>query len=435
MWIVAEASTSNITLVAIFDFTQIFGLVLLGIVLLTAALAPSIRRSPAWFNFLSTWVLSCISYLVTLGQQTGEEPGFSVCLLQAMLVYAAPAVTVTAGLCFSIEMWRIITRPGGSSGGGALSFRDYGALGLKERELVKRDRTLMFCHIDSTIPAYVTGVVVICVILIAMGFVGRQVVNIQKMVFRFGVFTILPVFGLALSITQVSSKRSGLADGILTITIGTPNPSTPVPAGAALIFGTQSDIMRVWMFWKKPIPNTNSESGPLAVILWVLTLAQVRTLLASKQAMIARFLIEAVTRKKAEALMSHRDGTESDPMWDPGYLLSGGSIYARAQALTAGYGQYDSDKSFILMQRDCPNRTIAPHLVISGGRVLRPPPTGLFILMQIFYPVGEQLETRYGEGLGGTRRSIETGCSEIQGSVKSAGRQALRVMMPAHGGG
>ncbi|KAJ8701448.1 hypothetical protein PTI98_000229 [Pleurotus ostreatus] len=230
---VAEASTSNITLVAIFDFTQIFGLVLLGIVLLTAALAPSIRRSPAWFNFLSTWVLSCISYLVTLGQQTGEEPGFSVCLLQAMLVYAAPAVTVTAGLCFSIEMWRIITRPGGSSGGGALSFRDYGAviiapyavhlficgevliLGLKERELVKRDRTLMFCHIDSTIPAYVTGVVVICVILIAMGFVasiaiyirrhmaasrlfqGRQVVNIQKMVFRFGVFTILPVFGLA----------------------------------------------------------------------------------------------------------------------------------------------------------------------------------------------------------------------------------------------
>ncbi|KAF7430327.1 hypothetical protein PC9H_006032 [Pleurotus ostreatus] len=193
-------------------------------------------------------------------------------------------------------MWRIITRPGGSSGGGALSFRDYGAviiapyavhlficgevliLGLKERELVKRDRTLMFCHIDSTIPAYVTGVVVICVILIAMGFVasiaiyirrhmaasrlfqGRQVVNIQKMVFRFGVFTILPVFGLALSITQVSSKRSGLADGILTITIGT------LPAGAALIFGTQSDIMRVWMFWKKPCAsNAPLESAKLAI--------------------------------------------------------------------------------------------------------------------------------------------------------------------------
>lgn len=276
-----EASTSKITLVAIFDFTQIFGFVLLGIVLLTAALAPSIRRSPAWFNFLSTWVLSCISYLVTLGQQTGEEPNFSICLLQAMLVYAAPAVTVTAGLCFSIEMWRIVTRAGGSSGGRALSFRDYGAiiiapyvvhfficaevliLGLKNREWVQRDRTSMFCHLDSTTPAYITGAVVICVILIAMGFVasiaiyirrhmaasrlfhGQQVANIQKMVLRFGIFTILPMFGLALSITQVSSRRTGLADGILTIIIGT------LPAGAALIFGTQSDIMSVWMFWRK----------------------------------------------------------------------------------------------------------------------------------------------------------------------------------------
>ncbi|KAF9493759.1 hypothetical protein BDN71DRAFT_1058698 [Pleurotus eryngii] len=165
-----EASTSKITLVAIFDFTQIFGFVLLGIVLLTATLAPSIRRSPAWFNFLSIWVLSCVSYLVTLGQQTGEEPNFSICLLQAMLVYAAPAVTVTAGLCFSIEMWRIVTRAGGSSGGRALSFRDYGAiiiapyvvhfficaevliLGLKNREWVQRDRTSMFCHLDSTTP-------------------------------------------------------------------------------------------------------------------------------------------------------------------------------------------------------------------------------------------------------------------------------------------
>lgn len=73
------------------------------------------------------------------------------------------------------------------------------------------------------------------------------------------------------------------------------------------------------------------------------------------------------------------------------YLLS----YTRDFA--AGYGQYDK----LYIQRDCPNRTIASdHLVISGGRVLRTPPTGLFVLMQIFYPVGEQLEPRY------TRRGI-----------------------------
>ncbi|KAJ8701445.1 hypothetical protein PTI98_000226 [Pleurotus ostreatus] len=286
---VSSSSSPNIALIAIFDFTQIFGFILLGIVLLTAALATTVRRSPAWFNFLSTWVLSCISYLVTLGQQTGEMPHSSICLLQAMLVYAAPAVTVTAGLCFIIEMWRIVSRVGASSGRGTVTFRDYGiliaapyvvhlticievlVLGLKHPKWVTRDKTYMFCHLDSALPAYITGTVVICVIVIAMVFVastaihirkhmaasrlfqGQQVANIQKMVVRFGIFTILPVFGLALSVAQVSARPRGVADGILTIAIGT------LPAGAALIFGTQSDIMRVWCFWKKP----TTSKGPL----------------------------------------------------------------------------------------------------------------------------------------------------------------------------
>ncbi|KAF7430325.1 hypothetical protein PC9H_006030 [Pleurotus ostreatus] len=260
----------NIALIAVFDFTQIFGFSLLAIVLLSARLAKTVHRSPAWFNFLLTWVLYCISYLITLGQQTGEEPHFSICLFQAMLIYAAPAVTVTAGLCFSVEMWRIITR----AGRGASSFRDYGAiivvpyvvhlaicievltvgvnqcfrrtpvtnpakLGLKDRRLVKRDRTFAFCHLDHPLPAYITGAVVICAIVIAMSFVastalhirrhlatsrlwqGLQVSNAQKMVIRFGIFTVLPVVGLAISVAQVAVKSSLIADGILNIAIGT----------------------------------------------------------------------------------------------------------------------------------------------------------------------------------------------------------------------
>ncbi|KAJ8701446.1 hypothetical protein PTI98_000227 [Pleurotus ostreatus] len=274
----------NIALIAVFDFTQIFGFSLLAIVLLSARLAKTVHRSPAWFNFLLTWVLYCISYLITLGQQTGEEPHFSICLFQAMLIYAAPAVTVTAGLCFSVEMWRIITR----AGRGASSFRDYGAiivvpyvvhlaicievltLGLKDRRLVKRDRTFAFCHLDHPLPAYITGAVVICAIVIAMSFVastalhirrhlatsrlwqGLQVSNAQKMVIRFGIFTVLPVVGLAISVAQVAVKSSLIADGILNIAIGT------LPAGAAVIFGTQSDIMRVWCFWRNPTTESKN---------------------------------------------------------------------------------------------------------------------------------------------------------------------------------
>ncbi|KAF9493761.1 hypothetical protein BDN71DRAFT_1059123 [Pleurotus eryngii] len=80
---------------------------------------------------------------------------------------------------------------------------------------------------------------------------GLQVSNAQKMVIRFGIFTVLLVLALAISVAQVSVKSSLIADGILNIAIGT------LPAGAAVIFGTQSDIMRVWCFWQNPTTESN----------------------------------------------------------------------------------------------------------------------------------------------------------------------------------
>ncbi|KAL4259351.1 hypothetical protein AB1N83_007374 [Pleurotus pulmonarius] len=283
----------NITLVAIFDFTQIFGFILLVIVLLSAWLSKTVHRSRAWFNFLFTWTLSCISYLVILGQQAGEEPPFSVCLLQAMLVYAAPPLTVTAGLCYLIEMWLVVTNTGPSSRKEGTSHRDYRAiiaapyivhfivcteiliLGLTHRDLVKRNGTSTYCHLETELPAYITSGVTICGILIAMVFFictiiyirkhlaasrlvpGQRVLNVQKMIIRFGIFSILPVLGLLLSVIQVTVMSSGISDGILNIATGT------LPAEAALVFGTQTDIMRVWWFWRKPITLQTSSDPTL----------------------------------------------------------------------------------------------------------------------------------------------------------------------------
>ncbi|KAF4581370.1 hypothetical protein EYR40_002958 [Pleurotus pulmonarius] len=267
----------NLALIAVFDFTQIIGFVLLVIVLLSARLAPTVHRSPAWFNFLFTWVLYCVSYLITLGQQTGEEPDFSVCLLQAMLIYAAPAVTVTAGLCFSIEMWRIITHAGLPLERGASSFRDYGAmvvapyfvhlticievlvLGLKDRRLVKRDRTFAFCHLESTLPH----------IAASRLWQGLQVSNAQKMVIRFGIFTVLPVLGLAISVAQVTVKSSPIADGILNIAIGT------LPAGAALIFGTQSSASIQLDSTVMPSQNQAGSSPPNISLIVIFDFTQI----------------------------------------------------------------------------------------------------------------------------------------------------------------
>lgn len=272
----AGTPNANVVLVAIFDFIHILAFTLLCLVLLTAALAPSVHRSPTWFNFLATWVLYCISYLAILGQQVGEEPHFSVCLLQAMFIYAAPAVTVTAGLCFTIEMWRIVKGVGsltGRLGSGLLIFAPYIVqlsicievliLGLKHREHVVRNQTNMFCHLEdpnSFLSSYVTAAVVICAIIVVMVFLvstglhirrgmaasrifqPTQVANVQRMVIRFGIFSALPVAGLILSIAQFAVNPSSVTNGILTISAGAP------PIGAALIFGTQSDLIRAWNF-------------------------------------------------------------------------------------------------------------------------------------------------------------------------------------------
>ncbi|KAJ8483286.1 hypothetical protein ONZ45_g14655 [Pleurotus djamor] len=283
----------NVVLVALFDLTQILGYILLMIIALTAWLSKSIRRSPAWYNFLITWMLSCVSYLVILGQQTSpSEPQFGICLLQSMLIYAAPVVTVTAGLSFSIEMWRIVTRA--TSGRSAASPKvdvllivgpyfihiaiciEVLVMGLSNRTRVVRDETFMFCHLDSSIPAFITAFLVITSILFVIGFLtstalhirkhwtafrllqARQVANIRKMVIRFGIFVTLPMLALvlgSLSVTQVTANLTGEADSLLTIAVGT------LPLGAALIFGSQADLLDVWMFWRrweKAEPETDS---------------------------------------------------------------------------------------------------------------------------------------------------------------------------------
>ncbi|KAF4563912.1 hypothetical protein EYR36_003157 [Pleurotus pulmonarius] len=178
-----------------------------------------------------------------------------------MLVYAAPPLTVTAGLCYLIEMWLVVTNTGPSSRKEGTSHRDYRAiiaapyivhfivcteiliLGLTHRDLVKRN---------------VCTIIYIRKHLAASRLVpGQRVLNVQKMIIRFGIFSILPVLGLLLSVIQVTVMSSGISDGILNIATGT------LPAEAALVFGTQTDIMRVWWFWRKPITLQTSSDPTL----------------------------------------------------------------------------------------------------------------------------------------------------------------------------
>ncbi|KAF8800818.1 hypothetical protein BYT27DRAFT_7199259, partial [Phlegmacium glaucopus] len=75
-----------------YDVLYIFGLILLSAILCTAWFSSSIRRSTGWYLFNFAWALSCIGYLLIIGQQTGPLPAHIHCLFQAMIIYASPAL-------------------------------------------------------------------------------------------------------------------------------------------------------------------------------------------------------------------------------------------------------------------------------------------------------------------------------------------------------
>lgn len=85
-------SPPNRALIAAFNAVQMTGLVLLLAIILTAWLAPSVKRSIAWFNVIVSWIFSASSFLLLMGRQTGPEPPFGLCLFQSMLIYAAPSM-------------------------------------------------------------------------------------------------------------------------------------------------------------------------------------------------------------------------------------------------------------------------------------------------------------------------------------------------------
>jgi hypothetical protein len=78
-----------VSLLALYNALEIFGLVSLCAVLLTAIFSSKVQRTATWFSFINAWIFSCLGHLVLLGQQTGPQPEFGLCLFQAAVIYAA----------------------------------------------------------------------------------------------------------------------------------------------------------------------------------------------------------------------------------------------------------------------------------------------------------------------------------------------------------
>ncbi|KAI9000485.1 hypothetical protein BD414DRAFT_2113 [Trametes punicea] len=259
-----------------FQFSGGIGLLL---VLLTALFAPKVYRHFTWLNFCITWLIYCISYtlLAFSGQQTRPEPpAYPLCLSQAALIYAAPVLVAMS--TFSLVLHLLFTLnnalqppPKG------VQTRDYlrsafllvapyvawlgfiaGILvvGTKHPSHVQRAGALVYCIISTGRPGDVSAICVAAILVVMVGldvYIGTVLYRNRRalrgsdrpgqiplsLILRVAVFSFFCVVGIGCAFVFLSNISSFAGNTIIAL----------MPLIAFLVFGTQRDILRVWLFW------------------------------------------------------------------------------------------------------------------------------------------------------------------------------------------
>ncbi|KAF8811680.1 hypothetical protein BYT27DRAFT_6439430 [Phlegmacium glaucopus] len=266
----------DICLIIAYDVLYIFGLIFLSVILCTARFSSCVRRSTAWYSLNFASALSCIGYLLILGHQTGPSPGHILCLFQAMLVYAFPALNALTFVTFMLEIWLTIS-------GLSTIFRttmiifylvpyavftgiliEVLVLGILKPRAVLRKPDGYFCDMSTRIrvPAHITSAIVICSLIACLILGVRIILKCRKhwtacktllirnntpfgLILRLGLVGLCSIVSLGLEIVHI----------IFPLEIVFSLSFAMLPAAVGMIFGSHGDMLRVWMFWRKPLPT------------------------------------------------------------------------------------------------------------------------------------------------------------------------------------
>ncbi|KAJ6531848.1 hypothetical protein B0H19DRAFT_1188879 [Mycena capillaripes] len=272
-----------------FDVLQLIALVLLVAMLLPVLFSKSVVRMKTWFNLIVACVIYCISFLLLLGRQSGPEPPFQLCVFQAGLIYAAPATVSAAGFAFTIELYLRLSSTLSAS---EVNKRHITTLlfvsplahlivfwvaiftalsqpfGPGGSPIVQRSLGGLYCNINSNIPTTVTGVTVILfIVLMIITEVYTIVYLVRKRSGFRGVRLPTGTFPLPLFIRTVSYTLAGglgiiLVDVVMNSKASSSNSAFGVldlmaiiPLSVALVFGSQMDIISVYMCCKRKGPS------------------------------------------------------------------------------------------------------------------------------------------------------------------------------------
>ncbi|KAF4597121.1 hypothetical protein EYR40_007571 [Pleurotus pulmonarius] len=275
-------------LIWVFNALLSAGALQLIVIFLTALLSKRVRRVVTWYMFIFAWIIHSLSFLFIAGRQVGSPPTIGVCLIGSALIYASPPLTGFATLILVLQLFLNVSF--GRSMEKRKQIEGYFhialmlppmmftlvvagviALASQEPKCITRDQSGMICHLDdpgSVIVIWNTVILTLCVSLVLLA--GGSTIRIlwrrrkamrdmydfdpitKGLVFRLALFNIGPCMVLIYEVVLIPFSDNGIKVTFCHIAYAS------LPNLAAWTFGSQSDIMRVWMFWKRD--NTDNTS-------------------------------------------------------------------------------------------------------------------------------------------------------------------------------
>ncbi|KAJ6625229.1 hypothetical protein B0H10DRAFT_660474 [Mycena sp. CBHHK59/15] len=275
--------------VRVFDVISAVGFLLLGAVFFTALLSPSVKRISTWYANILAWMVFCITPFLVVGHQTHLDPppSFSACVVDSALMYASRPLAAFSSLALVLHLFFNVSTQ--LKHGEArpqhvfllliippllyiIFFLWTLMLGLLYPDLVELEPSGFYCHLKPAIPAIVVAAFVAfttsCVIVLevitgvllyrnwrafrALHMRHEHSVSLSILI-RASAFGVLPMIGLALSFTTYVPNLVDKIFPAYNILLAS------LPTAAALIFGSQMDLIRVWIFWRR-VPKVTDQT-------------------------------------------------------------------------------------------------------------------------------------------------------------------------------
>ncbi|KAJ3996666.1 hypothetical protein F5050DRAFT_1807553 [Lentinula boryana] len=282
---------------------QLLGAFFFFLVAITAAFSSRVKRYATWYSFCASWVISGISYSLMLvveayaGAQefhhrhpnaevgSVEWKAEKVCMTQAAFIYASPILTglTSLAMCFHalLHVRAALEVPMGRVKAITTTvlvvvpyviwvtvFAVLFQLSQAQPNTVELGRSGYYCHLALPEPAAVcAGIAIFASISAAIveTLMARAVHKYRDALprtthsitftLRVLLFGFVDLFALTIGLLVLIPATRNLGVNFLL---------SLMPMLGIFIFGSQADILHVWMFWKRPFPKSIA-SQPITI--------------------------------------------------------------------------------------------------------------------------------------------------------------------------